>query len=155
MSEPASFLREHPFLAGMSEEHLARLEGCCRAAVTSFRAGQPIFHAGDQAEACYLIQHGDVAIQVHTPGSGARTIQTLHGGDVLGWSWLFPPFSWSFDAVAITSVRAIMLDGARLMEQKEEDHEFGYELMRRFAGVVVERLQATRLQLLDLYAAGS
>ncbi len=146
-------LRDHPFLAGMDEPHLARLDGCCEAAAATFPAGRTIFHEGEDADVCYLLEAGDVALQAFRPAGGPRTLETLHGGDVLGWSWLFAPYRWAFDATALTPVRAIALDGARLRQAKDADCEFGYELMRRFAQVVVSRLQATRLQLLDLYAS--
>lgn len=153
MPAPAPQLRNHPFLAGMSEAHLARISGCCVADVRTFPAGATIFHQGEAADACYLLEAGDVALQVFRPAGGPHTLQTLHGGDVLGWSWLFAPYRWSFDASAVTPVRAIALDAVRLREAKAGDCEFGYELMRRFAQVVVDRLQATRLQLLDVYAS--
>ncbi len=149
---PVAQLRDHPFLAGLGETHLARLGGCCEAAVATFPAGRSIFHEGEDADTCYLLESGDVALQVFRPAGGPHTLETLHGGDVLGWSWLFPPYRWVFDATAVTPVRAIALDALRLRAAKDEDCEFGYELMRRFAQVVVSRLQATRLQLLDLYA---
>ena len=151
MSGPVEFLRHHPFLAEMSEEHLERL-AACRATLLTFDPGYCIFREGQDATACYLIDAGDIALGVFAAGNGPRTLLTLHGGDVLGWSWLFPPYRWAFDARTITAVRAVSLDGDRLRGRAEDDHEFGYELMRRFAGVVVDRLQTTRLQLLDLYA---
>ena len=154
MSDVAQLLSEHPFLAGIGGEHLAKLQGCCRASLVTFKAGYQIFKEGQEADACYLIESGDVALQVFTPGPGpARTIETLHSGDVLGWSWLFPPYRWSFDAKAITQVQAISLDGTLLRQAKDADVAFGYELMRRFGRIVVKRLQATRLQLLDVYAS--
>ena len=154
MPEVDRLLSQHPFLAGMSEAHISKLHGCCRAALVTFQPGYQIFREGQEADACYLLESGDVALQVFTPGPGpARTIETLHGGHVLGWSWLYPPYRWSFDAAAITQVQAISLDAARLRRAKDDDVAFGYELMRRFGQIVVKRLQATRLQLLDVYAS--
>ncbi len=77
--------------------------------------------------------------------------QTVAEGDVLGWSWLFPPYRWVFDAQALELTRALVFDGTCLRGKCEDDHNLGYELMKRFAHVVVQRLQATRLQLLDVY----
>ena len=88
---------------------------------------------------------------VSSSEAGEGPLYVLLDGDVLGWSWLFPPYRWSFDARSITSVKAYGFEATRLIEEKERDLGFGYELMRRFAGVVVDRLQRTRLQLLDLY----
>ena len=154
MSDADRLLSEHPFLAGMSEDHLALLQGCCRTTLVSFESGYQIFREGQEADACYLLASGAVALQVVAPGPGsARTIETLHGGQVLGWSWLYPPYRWSFDAAALTQVQAIRLDATLLREAKDSDAGFGYELMRRFGQIVVKRLQATRLQLLDVYAS--
>ncbi len=78
-------------------------------------------------------------------------IETLGPGDVVGWSWLFPPYRWQFDAVALERVAAVALDGACLRAKCDDDTRLGFELTRRFAGVLIDRLQATRLRLLDLY----
>jgi hypothetical protein len=83
------------------------------------------------------------------------TIETIGEGEVLGWSWLFPPYRWQFDAQAVGLVRAIAFDGRCLRGKCEEDHDLGYWLMQRFAQVMSQRLQATRLQLLDLYGTRS
>lgn len=85
------------------------------------------------------------------PKRGAITIQTLSAGDVLGWSWLFPPYHTHFGARAIEPIRALSLDAKCLRNKCEEDHDLGYEFMKRFSEVVIQRLQATRLQLLDVY----
>ena len=91
----------------------------------------------------YAIRHGSVALEIHVPAREAVIIETLHEGDLLGWSWLFPPYRWSFDARAVEPVRAIAFDGACLRGKCEADHDLGYELMRRIAQVIIERLQAT------------
>ena len=153
MPEPYPPLSEHPFLAGIGDKHLSRLGGCCRATLLTFQPGYQIFREGQDADACYLLEDGDVALQVYAPGAKPRTIETLHGGDVLGWSWLFPPYRWTFDATTLTEVRAIGLNAGLLRQAKDDDLEFGYELMRRFSMVVVDRLQAARLRLMDMYAA--
>ena len=95
---------------------------------------------------------GRVAIELHAPGRGARVLQTVGPGEILGWSWLFPPYRWAFDARAVEEVRAVEFDGACLRKKCEADPVLGYALMKRFAGVFARRLQATRVQLLDLYA---
>ncbi len=78
-------------------------------------------------------------------------IETIEAGEVLGWSWLFPPYRWHFNARALEPIRAIMLDGVCLREKGEIDHDLGYELVKRMAHILIERLQSTRLQLLDVY----
>ena len=92
-----------------------------------------------------------VALEVFTPTRGPVVIETLGPGEVLGWSWLFPPYRWHFDAQAVEPVRAVALDGGCLRGKCEEDPRLGYELTRRFAAIMMDRLQATRLRLLDVY----
>jgi CRP-like cAMP-binding protein len=144
-------LAEHPFFKDLDPRYLQLIVGC--ASNVRFEAGQFIFREGDEANQFYLIRHGSASIEVFVPERGPLMIQTLGEGDVLGWSWLFPPYRWVFDARAITLTRAIALDGACLRRKCEEDHELGYELLKRFAQIIMERLQATRLQLLDVYGA--
>jgi CRP-like cAMP-binding protein len=141
-------LREHPFLAGMQEKHLGVLTGC--ASNVKFDAGQAIFREGQDANHFYLIRHGRVAVDQHTPG-GVVTLQTVGEGEVLGWSWLVPPHRWRFDARAVDLTRAVALDGACLRGKCEADHDLGYELMKRFSVVIAQRLAATRLQVLNIH----
>jgi CRP-like cAMP-binding protein len=145
----ADLLTVHPFFGGMSAVAIGLLAGC--ASEVEFAAGAPIFKEGDAADACFLLTAGDVALEIVVPGRGPHVVETLHTGEVLGWSWLFRPYRWTFDAQALTATSAIRFDGAALREAKTADKEFGYELMTRFAQVLVDRLQATRLQLLDIY----
>jgi CRP/FNR family cyclic AMP-dependent transcriptional regulator len=93
-----------------------------------------------------------VAVEIFAPQKGPITIETVVEGDVLGWSWLVPPYNWRFDARAMEMTRAVALDGVCLRNKCETDHDLGYELMKRFANIIDRRLQATRLQLLDIYA---
>lgn len=144
-------LAEHPFLRGLEPRYVALLAGC--AANVRFDAGEYIFREGEDANEFYIIRHGKVALELFTPERGILTIQTLGAGDVLGWSWLFPPYRWRFDARARELTRAIALDGTCLRRKCDEDHSLGYELVKRFAHIIIERLQATRLQLLDVYGA--
>ena len=117
-----------------------------------FDEGKFLFREGEEANNFYVIRAGRVAIEIFSPKRGPITVQTVREGDVLGWSWLFPPYRWHFDARALELTRAISLDGKCLRNKCEEDHDLGYELMKRFSEVMIQRLQATRLQLLDLYA---
>ena len=146
-------LRDVPFFAGMSEEQLALIAGC--GAHTSFAAGDVLFREGDAADAFYVVRHGTVAIDLHSPTRGALTVETIESGEVIGWSWLIPPHRWHFDARAITPVRATVFDGACLRGKCDDDPALGYDLMKRFAQVFVERLQWTRLRLLDVYGDGA
>jgi CRP-like cAMP-binding protein len=116
---------------------------------TKFNAGELIFREGDPANRFYLLQKGKVALECLTD-HGVQCIQTVAGGDVLGWSWMFPPFFWHFDARALEPTEAIFFYGTPLRTECETDHEFGYELLKRMSLVMLSRLQATRRQLLCL-----
>ena len=142
-------LAEHPFFQGLAPEYLRVLVGC--ASNVRFESGQQLFREGEEANEFYLIRHGKVALEVYVPGRGSITIQTLGVGEILGWSWLVPPYQWRFDARAVELVRAIALDGKCLRTKCEDDPRLGFALLKRFAHVMTERLQATRLQLLDVY----
>jgi len=136
------------FFHGMKPEHLAVLmEG---AQTTEFKAGDVLFREGEPAGQFYLIESGKIALEAHQPAAGTVLVQTLGAGEVLGWSWLFPPFVWHFEARAIEATKVIVLSGAHLLSTAESDHDFGYELMKRVTQVVIRRLQATRKQLLGL-----
>ena len=145
-------LAETPFLEGLDDERLALLVGC--AGNVHFGAGETIFRQGDRADAFYVLRHGSVALETFVPTRGPVVIETIEGGEVLGWSWLFAPYRWHFDARALTGVRATGFDGACLREKCDQDPALGYELMGRFAQVLIERLQWTRLRLLDVYGDG-
>ncbi len=142
-------LAESPFLKGLQPHHLELITGC--ASNVRFEGGQYLFHEGEEAEKFFILRHGRVAIEVYTPDRGPITIQTIEEGDVLGWSWLVPPYQWRFDAKATELVRAIALDGKCLRTKCEQDHDLGYDLLKRFSHIIEQRLEATRLQLLDLY----
>ncbi|MFQ5814473.1 MAG: cyclic nucleotide-binding domain-containing protein [Anaerolineae bacterium] len=144
-------LAEHPFFRDLDPRHLELVVGC--ASNVRFSAGHFIFREGEEANHFYLIRRGKVALEISAPHRPAITIQTIGEGEILGWSWLIPPYHWLFDARAAELVRAIALDGKCLREKCEEDHELGYELLKRFAYIMDQRLQATRLQLLDVYGA--
>jgi CRP-like cAMP-binding protein len=149
--EIRDLLADHPFWVDLPEGDLDLVAGCGRN--VHFRAGQTVFAEGEAADEFYVIRRGRVRLTVHSPQRGEITIATIADGDVLGWSWLFPPYRWEFDAHAVTDTSAIALDGACLRGKCEEDNALGYRLMKRFAQVAQQRLQQTRLQLLDLYGA--
>jgi len=145
-------LIEHPFFDGMKQEHMDLLVGC--ASNARFEGGQFILREGEEANSFYLLRQGQAALEIYTPGRGPLSIQTLGAGEVLGWSWLVPPYRWRFDARAIELTRAIALDGKCLRQKCEEDAELGFELLKRFSQVMVEHLQAARFQLLNVYENG-
>ncbi len=144
-------LREHPFLKTMEDRHLEFMTGC--AANVRFAAGQFLFKEGDPADAAYLVREGRVALEIHAPGRGSTLIATIEGGQVFGWSWLFPPYRWHFEARAVEPVRAITFKGDCLRSKCEADHDLGYELLKRLLQEIDRNLERIHLQLLDVYRA--
>ena len=142
-------LTEVPLFEGMSDPELELLAGC--ASNVRFREGEQVFREGQPADTFYVVRHGMVALETFVPPLGGVTIQTVEAGEVVGWSWLFPPYRWQLAARALTTVRATAFDAACLRQKCEDDTALGYDLMKRFAQVVIERLQWTRLRLLDVY----
>jgi CRP-like cAMP-binding protein len=144
-----ALLRDVPFFDGLAQADLELVAGC--GSNVHFREDELLFADGDQADVFYVLRHGSVALETFVPGRGAVPIETLEAGEVLGWSWLFAPYRWHFDARALSLVRATSFDAACLRGKCEADPRLGYELMSRFAQVVIDRLQSTRLRLLDVY----
>lgn len=144
-------LSEQPFFAGLDESFCRLACGCAKN--VRFEQNQYIFHEGDPADEFYLLRQGQVALQISAPGRGAMTFQTLRDGEVFGVSWLVPPYRWTYDAKALEPVRAIAMDARCLRAKCEADHHLGYEIMKRFMPVLIDRLHATRLQMLDVYGA--
>lgn len=140
---------EHPFFAGVDERFCSLVCGCAKN--VRFEAGQYLFHEGGPADQFYLLRHGRVALEVTAPGQGVVSFQTLGEGEIVGVSWLIPPYRWAYDAKALELVRAISMDATCLRDKCEADHDLGYEMMKRFVPVLVERLQGVRLQMLDVY----
>ena len=151
-SSLARLVAEHPFCEGMKPEQLAILSEC--AMLVEFEKGELIFREGDPANRFYLIRSGRVELESEVAERERMLIQTIGPGDVLGWSWLFPPYYWRFDARAATPVKAIFFYGTWLREYSAQDHNLGYELMKRMAEVVIRRLQAARKYLVDLRIEG-
>jgi CRP-like cAMP-binding protein len=142
-------IREHRFFAGLSDDFCTLVCGC--ASNVRFEAGQYLFKEGDPADAFYLVRHGRVGLEIADPARGRITFQTVGEGEIVGVSWLVPPYRWTYNAKAVEPVRAIGMDASCLRGKCDVDHDLGYELMQRFMPIVVERLHATRLQLLDVY----
>jgi len=149
MEKLDQIISKHPFTKGMKADHFQTIAGCGRNVV--FNAGDYIFHEGEAADHFYLLRHGRVALEVSVPGRAAIQIQTLEEGDIVGASWLVPPYRWAWDAQALETTRLVEFDAVCMREKCDADHDFGYELMKRFAPALGRRLQAARLQLLNIY----
>jgi CRP/FNR family transcriptional regulator, cyclic AMP receptor protein len=119
----------------------------------AFPAGAAIFSDGQPALGCWLIRAGHVALGTQVPGRGQVVVQTLGPGEVLGWSWLVPPYHWHFTATASTEVSAVEFDTTRLRVLADNDPALGYPLALGLFEIVVARLQNTRSRLLDLYGS--
>jgi CRP/FNR family transcriptional regulator, cyclic AMP receptor protein len=149
MKDVAHLVASHPLFAGLPGDAVASVAGCARN--IAVEPNHLLLAESDPADTLYLLRRGLVAIEIHAPGRGAITIETVGPGSVVGWSWLVPPYRWHFDARAMTAVGAIAVDGACLRAKAEEDPALGYTLMKRVVVLLVDRLQMTRLRLLDLY----
>jgi CRP/FNR family transcriptional regulator, cyclic AMP receptor protein len=144
-------ISEHPFFKQLDARYIQLAAGCAKN--VRFQENEVVFREGDPADHFYFIREGLVALELMIPQRGFATLQTVGEGDALGWSWLVPPYHWRFGARTLQPTRALAFDGKCLRNKCEEDHDLGYELLKRFLHVVTERLDATRLQLLDLYGA--
>ena len=140
----------HPFLAGMNHTQLTLLTDC--AVARRFNTGQTIFREGEFANGFYLIETGRAALESEAGFGESILIQTIGAGDLLGWSWMFPPYVWQFTARAIEPTAALFFYAAILREYCEKDHSLGYELLKRISAVMVKRLQAAHQQMLSLHA---
>ncbi|WP_028214590.1 cyclic nucleotide-binding domain-containing protein [Paraburkholderia mimosarum] len=142
-------LGEHPLFAGFEPAHLAIIRGCAR--LRRFATGQYVFREGEPADEFFVVRHGRIALEIAAPGHRPVVFETSGAGEVVGASWLIPPYRWMSDARAMEPTGAIGIDAACLREKCERDHDLGYLMMKRFLPVLAERLHATRLQILDVY----
>jgi CRP/FNR family transcriptional regulator, cyclic AMP receptor protein len=149
MKDIETLIAEHPFFADLEDERRTLVAGC--AVVAAYRAGSYLFRVGEAAEHFYLLRRGRVALEQAVPGGEPYRFETVDPGAVLGWSWLFPPHRYQFDARALQDVGVIQFDAVCLRGKCDADTALGYDLMKRFAGVLVQRYADTRLQLLDVY----
>jgi CRP/FNR family transcriptional regulator, cyclic AMP receptor protein len=140
----------HPFLAGMNHTHLALLIDC--AVARRFDANQKILGEGEFANGFYLIETGKVALGSEAGSGEFIPIKILGAGDLLGWSWMFPPYVRQFTARAIEPVTTLFFYAAIVREYCEKDHSLGYELLKRISSVMVTRLQAAHDQMLSLHS---
>jgi CRP/FNR family cyclic AMP-dependent transcriptional regulator len=142
-------ITDSPIFAGLERSQLELIASCARN--VHVPGDTLLLREGEPANIFYLIRRGRVSLEVNAPARGALLIETLHPGDAVGWSWLFEPYCWQLDGRTTEPSDLIAFDGACLRGKVEQDHELGYQLMKRFAANVVDRLQATRMQLLDVY----
>ena len=138
-------LEEHPLFRGMKAQHIRTIVES--ATVVRFEPGDVIFEEGEPAHHCYVIRTGKVALQLVSYRIEPFTLMTLEEGDIIGWSWLFPPYRWKFTARALTVIRAISLDAGSVRARCDEDHDLGYELMKRFAQVIENRVEALSVHI--------
>jgi CRP-like cAMP-binding protein len=141
-------LAGQPVLSDLEPADIDLMAGCGHNEV--FAAGRYLARADETADRFYIVRQGKVALELHAP-TGPLLIETLGAGDLVGWSWLFPPYRWTYDVEAIDQTRVTVIESACLRAKCDADPAFGYRLMKGFAQVVVDRLQATRFRLLDLY----
>lgn len=144
---------QHPFLKGLEAQLGSTISGCARN--LRFETGVYLLREGEPSNEFFLIRAGRVALEIAAPGQPHGVFGTLGEGEIVGISWLAPPYRWTFDARAMEPVRAIGIDARCLRAKCDSDSHLGYELMKRLAATLVGRLHATRLQMLDVYGSGS
>ncbi|EED36821.1 cyclic nucleotide-binding protein [Luminiphilus syltensis NOR5-1B] len=145
-------IAQEPFFRGLNADFCKTIARCGKH--VRFDKGQIIYRQGDPADTFYVIRHGYVALEF--PGGGRAMVhQTLHDGDLANAEWLVAPYRCLWDARAVAATVAIALDAACLRGKCDDDHDLGYELMKRFVPLVVERLSHAKLQALDVYGEGS
>lgn len=140
---------EHAFFAGISPDYCELIGGCARN--VRFDEGEYLFREGESANEFFLIRHGRAVLELMAPGRGPIRFLTVNPGEIVGVSWLVMPYRWLYDARALELTRAVSIDGACLRQKAEENHDFGYEMMKRFMALLVQRLHAAQLQILDVY----
>jgi CRP-like cAMP-binding protein len=144
-----ALVAEHPFFKEMTPAYRSLIAGCGKN--VHFNGGALLARTGDSANQFFAIRHGRASIELHSPERGPLILQTAEAGEIVGWSWLFPPYRWRFDVRAVDDVGVISFDGECLRGKCERDPVMGYDFMKRFAQVFMQRLESARLQLLDLY----
>lgn len=151
MNPLKELLYDHTAFKLLGPEYMNYLSECAHQ--ETFKLDTFIFKAGEPADEFYLIDSGKVTLQVYSPPKGPLNILTLNRHDLLGWSWLYQPYTWHFEARAVTETVTYTFDAVRVREKCQEDFEFGYLLSNCFGKVMMQRLAATRLQLLDIYGS--
>jgi CRP-like cAMP-binding protein len=148
-----TLIEQQPFFKGLNSHHLQLLTEA--ALEMKFEPGHAIFAEGSPANRFYLILQGEVVLESEKEDHNVIPIQTIGPGDALGWSWLFPPYSLHFSARAVKPTRTIFFYGTRLREQCEQDHELGYQLMKRIAEVATQSLHVTQQRLMKYIATNT
>ena len=151
MTTMEELVSSYRLLSGLRPEDIDVIASCSRNRV--FASGEMLFREGQVADTLYLVRRGNVSVDVHQPGQGAVVIETMGAGAVVGWSWIVAPYRWTFDARAIDEVGVIAVDGTCLRTKAIADPVFGVALLSRVSAEILDRLQSTRLRLLDLYGA--
>lgn len=149
MKDIRQIVCEHPFFRGLEGEFCDLVCGCARN--VRFNAGEYLFHEGAEADYLYLVRHGHVVLEIAVPSNTPIRFQTLHDGDLVGVSWLLPPYHWAYDARAISLTRALAMDAHCLRQKCDQDPVLGYEVMKRLLPILMSRLHATQMQVLDVY----
>lgn len=139
----------HNLFVGLRQDFLDLVTGCAKN--VRFKPGEYLCQEGNPANETFLVRTGKVALEIAQSGVGRMTYQTAGPDEVIGLSWIVPPYRWTYDARAVEETRAISIDAECLRNKCEADCALGYEVMKRFMPIIVERLHSTRLQLLDVY----
>lgn len=142
-------LQRHPFFRDMDPEVRSTVASC--AANERVEAGAYVFREGETADKFFLLRHGQIALEISVTGRRPLVVDTVRAGEVFGWNWIIPPYSWRADARAIERARVLSLDAKCLRGKMESDHRLGYEMYKRFIPVIAKRLEGARLRLIDLY----
>ncbi len=148
----ATLVASHPFFVDLPGDAVSQVAGCAQN--VAFGQGRLLLAEGDPAATLFLVRRGQVAIEVFSPGRGPVVIDMVGPGGVVGWSWMFPPYRYHFDARAVRAVGAIAVDGSCLRSRADAVPVLGYALMSRVSKLLLDRLQSTRIRLLDLYGGG-
>ncbi|MGO9902735.1 MAG: Crp/Fnr family transcriptional regulator [Solirubrobacteraceae bacterium] len=151
MQTIGELIAEAPVFAGLKPEYVQLISSWGR--LLDVDPDEYVLREGERAQTFYIIRRGAISLEVRGAGRASLVVDTKHEGDIVGWSWLFAPYRWQFDARTTEPCSLVAIEGTRLRDTCEADHEFGYQLMRRFASVVQQRLHYTRMQLLDVFGS--
>ncbi len=144
-------LREHHFLSHLSPDEAALIVACAKN--VRFQPGEYLMREGRPADTFFLLRKGRVSLEFDVPGKGVVQMESIVAGDMVGLSWLFPPYRAQLDVRAVEPVVALAFDGACLRGKMESDHDLGYVLLRRVLEETVKRIQRVRMQRLDMFKA--
>jgi len=141
------YLSNHVFFFELNEAYVALI--CDHVKTVEIKKGQFVFRQGERADKFYIIQQGQISVQIPALIGPVLEIHALGMDQVLGWSWLIPPYQWNFQAVAIEDTQLLAFDGASILARCEQDPKFGYQLLKRFTSLMSERLDASRQRMMD------